>query len=50
MPSKSKAQHRWVASKAGRKVLGERVQKEWLAADRGRVKRLPERVRKHRCK
>ncbi len=46
MPSRSKAQARWVRSAAGRRALGARGQSEWIAADRRRgLKRLPERKR-----
>ena len=42
MPAKSKAQLRWVNSKAGHEALGDAKVKEWDAATKG--KELPERV------
>lgn len=44
MPSKSKAQNRWVNSPSGHKALGEAGVREWNSATRGR--KLPERVGK----
>jgi hypothetical protein len=47
MPSKSKAQHKYIAMKAGE---GEEWAKEWMHKDKGKMKGKPEHVKKEKKK
>ena len=49
MPSRSKAQARWLYTNSAKRALGAEKQREWIQADQSRgTKRLPERKGKRR--